>query len=180
MENILNASAPSKGVGLKRTIYFGLVADIETWPELTSPATTYEDLATLNSVVVMKSTKQMYSFEATVRKSSFNTMSAGQRGAKSAKNRLEIVQVVTSPALVGFLAKHQNDEMFFIINDLAGQARFIGDEDLPATCEEYELPSGADNGDEVDCKIVFEAVGAISQYYGTLALPLAIPLTPAL
>ena len=179
IENVVKASGSKKGAGIKRRIYFGLVDQVETWPTENASPSTYEELATLTAAVAMSSGNQMYYFDATIRKSSLQSMSAGGRGSKVAKNKLEIIRAAMTAAVVGFIMQHKNDEMFFIVNDLEGQPIFIGEEDLPAMVEEFELGTGGDVDDEVDCKIIFEHAGRLPAFYGTVASPLAIPLTPA-
>ncbi|MFT7239214.1 MAG: hypothetical protein ACI93L_003314 [Cyclobacteriaceae bacterium] len=179
LENVTKGSGSTKGAGLKRRIYFGLVDEVETWPTENASPSTLEEVGTLSAAVAMSTGNQMYYFDATIRKSSLTSTSAGQRGSKSALNKLEIVRAAITANVIGFIKQHMNDEMFFIVNDLSGQPRFIGEEDLPAMLEEFEIPSGADVSDEVDCKITFEHAGTISLMYGTEAVPLTIPLTPA-
>ena len=179
MENVVKQSGSRKGSGIKRRIYFGLVDNVETWPTENASPSTYEELGSLAAAVEMKTGEQMWYFDATIRKSSLQTMSAGARGSKVSKNRLTIIRAAITGSVLGFIRQHMNDEMFFIVNDLEGQPRFVGEEDLPAMLEEFDFPSGADVDDEVDCSITFEQVGRPALMYGTADTPLAIPTTPA-
>lgn len=179
IEDVLKPSGTENGAGLKRTIYFGLADQVETWPTLPSSPSNYEDLVTHDAAVAMQIGEQMYSFYATIRKSSLETLSAGSRGSLTAINRLKIVRAEISAAVVGFIKQHKNDEMIFIVEDLNGKPRFLGTEDLPAMFEEFNIPTGGDVTDEHDVSITIESVGPEATFYGTAASPLAIPLTPA-
>jgi len=179
IEDVLKPSGTENGAGLKRTIYFGLAASVATWPTLASSPSTYEDVMVHDAAIAMESGEQMYSFYATIRKSSLESLSAGERGSKTAINRLQIMRAEISPSVLGFIEQHKNDEMVFIVEDLNGNPRILGTEDLPAMFEEFSIPTGADVSDEKDVKITIESVGPIAKFYGTAASPLAIPLTPA-
>lgn len=179
IEDVLKPSGTENGSGLKRTIYFALADDVLTWPTLEASPATYEDLVTHIAAIAMKTGKKFWKFLASVRKSSLETLSAGERGSKVAINRLNIVRAEISPAVVGFIEQHKNDELVVIVEDLNGNPRILGTEDLPVTLEEFSVPTGADVSDEKDVKITFESVGPMAKFYGTAASPLAVPLTEA-
>ena len=165
--------------GIKRTISFGLYDDVKTWPTVKSSPTTYEDLGTLVTAVVMNTGTRMYEIQATLRKSSFGSKSGGARGSLVGITRLEIVRATMTPAVVGFIDQHKGEEMFFIVEDNEDRVIFVGEEDRPCEMVEFDLPLGADLTDEVDCKIVLEQVGPTPKFYGTASAPLTIPLTNA-
>ncbi len=175
MEDVLNTTGGNNDAGLKRTIYFALAADVETWPTLPGSPATYEDLVLHDGAFAMKTGKQFFSFEAQVRKSGLDTESAGERGSKSAVNRLEVMRSNISASVVGFLETHKNDEMVFIVEELNGDLRVIGDDDLPATIEDFKITGGKDVSDERSVSFTAESVGRVARYYTGQA----IPLTPA-
>jgi len=172
---LLNNNAQDNMAGVKRTLYFALAADVDTWPAITSPATTYEELVTYTSGFTMSSTKQFFKFQATVRKSSLNFESAGERGSKSSVNRLEVMRATLDKKIFGFLEAHKNDEMIWIVEDLNGDVRVLGEEDLPAMMEEFSGGTGADVADAKEVRFVIESVGNLPKFYNDQT----IPLTPA-
>jgi hypothetical protein len=173
--NLLNDNAATNQAGLMRTIYFALAADVATWAGFPAAPATYADLVTHDSAFVMASTKQFFSFEATVRKSGLSFEAAGERGSKSSINRLEIIKASLSASMLGFLEAHQNDEMVFICKDLDGEMRVLGTETLPAMIESYSGATGADVTDGKETQIVIESVGKIATIYTSQT----VPLTPA-
>jgi len=179
IENVLKGSGGNNGAGIKRTIYFGLSDDVLTWPALEASPTTYDELTTHTAAIAMKTGKQMFSFYATIRKSSLESLAAGERGSKTSINRLIIVRSEVDASVFGFLEQHKNDEMVFIVEDLNGNLQVMGTEDLPAMIEDYSVNSGADVSDVKDLSITIESVGPLAKFYGTVAAPLAVPLTPA-
>jgi hypothetical protein len=178
LEDVVKDSGGDNGAGLKRTIYFALIADVLTWPTFGASAT-YADLATFTTAFAMVSTKRFWSFVADVRRNSLESISAGERGSLSSINKLEIVRAKFNASVAGFLRQHKNDDMVFICEDLNGQLRVLGSNDLPAELVNFTIPSGAEVSDDKNTKITVEAVGEIAPHYGTIAVPLAIPLTPA-
>jgi len=179
MEDILKESAQSEGAGLKRTIYFGLAQDVDVWPTLASNPTTYEAIMTHTAAFEMKTGKKFFKLEATVRKNSLESLSAGERGSLSAINRLVVMRSGVSVDVAGFIQRHKNDEMVFICNDLDGIPRVLGTSDLPAQMIEFKEGSGTDVSDEKSISFTVESVGPIAKWYGTKASPLAVPLTEA-
>ncbi len=179
MENVLKESGQTEGAGLKRTVYFALAEDVLTWPTLEATPATYEEVMTHLAAFAMKTGKQFFSFEATVRKSSLESLSAGERGSLSAINRLMVMRSGVSATVAGFIQFHKNDEMVFICNDLDGVPRVLGTKDLPAQITEFKEGSGADVSDEKSISFTVESVGPLAKWYGTKASPLSVPLTPA-
>jgi len=123
--DLLNTTGGSNKAGIKRTLYFALAADVLTWPTLPAAPATYQDLVEYEADFAMQSTKKFQKFEATVRKSSLMFESAGERGSKSAVNRIEVLRARIDSAILGFLKEHMNDEMVWIVEDLEADVNHI-------------------------------------------------------
>jgi hypothetical protein len=175
IESVLNTTGGNNDAGLKRTVYFALASDVLTWPTKEAAPTTYEDLVLATGAFAMKSTKRFWEFEADVRKNKITSESAGERGSKSAINKLEVVRSRISASVLGFLEQHKNDELVFIVEELNGELRVLGAEDLPATIESFTINGGADVSDDRNVSFTAEAVGRLPMVYTGQT----IPLTPA-
>ncbi len=175
INNISRSSGTDNKAGISRTIYFALAEDVATWPTLPASPTTYQDLVKHDGAFAMKTGKQFWSFKATVRRSSLKFESAGERGSKSAVNRLEVIRATMDDDIFGFFESHKNDELVLIVEDLDDNLRVLGTEVLPAMIEEFSGDSGADVSDDKHCKFIAESVGDIARVYTDQV----VPLTPA-
>jgi len=181
LESLQNQSGGNNDAGLKRTFYIGLHNQVATWPTKAVAPATYAAVVTNDAAVAMTSGNQMYELELTVDKgSSLVTTSQGSKGSLSAKNDLKGVQAKVSASMAGWLEHHKNDELIGITSDLDGQLRFHGAEDLPLMMESFEIQGGGQVGEDRMVTFTLASVGRISSFYGTVAAPLAIPLTPAI
>ena len=175
ISNITRSSGTDNKAGISRTIYFALAEDVQTWPTLPSGPATYQDLVKNDGAFAMKTGKQFWKFEATVRRSKLTFESAGERGSKSVINRLEVIRATMDDDIFGFFESHKNDDLIFIVKDHEDNLRVLGTEDLPAKIEEFSGDSGADVSDDKHCKFIVESVGDIARVYTGQT----IPLTPA-
>lgn len=181
LEDVKNPLGGNNDAGLKRTFYFGLAADVETWPTTAAIPATYAEKIELSSEVVMKSTKQMFALEVTVNKdNALDSESAGEMGSLSAKNMLRGLSARVTSSMLGWLEEHKNDELFFIVEENTDQLLFVGDEAVPAMFENFNVTRGGKVEDPKQITFSIVNFGRLSKYYGTVAAPLAIPLTPAL
>lgn len=180
IEDVSNPLGGNNDAGLKRTYYFGLAADVETWPSGEAAPATYAEKTVLTSEVVMKSTKQMWKLEVTVNKdNALDSESAGAVGSLSAKNMLRGLSARVTPELCGWLEEHKNDELFFIVEENTDQLLFFGEENVPAMFEEFKVQRGGKVEDEKQITFSLANYGRLPKFYGSVATPLAIPLTPA-
>jgi len=175
LEDLLNPTQRKNYSGMKRTFYVALASDVLTWPTLVTPEVNWEDLVTCTSAFVMKSTKRFWRFEAMVRKNKITFTLAGQRGAKSFVNRVQLKRTDIGDELMGWLTAYMNQPIVLIAETLDGKLRVIGSEALPAFIEEAEGDSGEDVSDDKETMIIIESVGDVAPFYTGLA----VPLTPA-
>ena len=180
IEDAQNQIGGDNDAGLKRTYYFGLAADVLTWPSGVDPATTYAEKMELTSEVVMKTGKQMFRAEMTVNSDNgLTSESAGSIGSLSAKNMLRGKNARINSAMCGWLEEHKNDELFFIVEGNNDQLFFFGAENVPAMFESFNVDHGGKVDDEKNLSFVLNNYGRLPKLYGKVATPLAIPLTPA-
>lgn len=180
LEDVENESGGNNDGGLKQNYYFGLASDVLTWPGETAAPATYAENVEQTSEVVMKTGKRMWYIQMTIeRPNGLKSESAGSVGSLSAINTLRGQKAKINSSSVGWLEEHKNDDLFLIVEGINGQQRFIGSKDLPAKFRKF-IVDGAETVDG-DVMLDFEiaSLGRIAKFYGTVAAPLAIPLTPA-
>jgi hypothetical protein len=180
LQSVETVSGGDNDAGLKRKFYFALHKDVLTWPSLAATPTTYAEKTTYTTPFVMKSTKRFWEIDLTTNKDNgLDSESAGSVGSLSSINKLRGLSARISPAIVGWIEEHKNDELVFIVEELDGQLKVVGDEGLPAMFESFMVQGGGKVGDDKQATFAITGPGRIAKYYGTVAVPLAIPLTPA-
>lgn len=163
--------------GIPQKVYFGLHADVETWP--TKPlgtATSFEENAQLTGELVMKTGKKLFQLYLTDDTGEFSIESVGEADAKSFVEHLTIFHPGLQKSILGFINTVKNDNLVFIVEDAEGQLYLMGDASRPAVYA--GAPDGGGTGKESSARKGMSMeftykTGNVHVYTG------AIPLTPA-
>lgn len=173
-QDVLNPTGGDNDAGLKRTVYFCLLSEIDTFPAVAASPTTYAQRVTISDDIEFVSGSCFRKLELTIRKSSLDNDAAGERHSKSSVNFAELYRARIDETMLGWLEEHKNDDMVFVIPQLDGKNRLLGSADLPATIENWEVRGGKDVSDPKGVMFRVESVGRIAPFYTG-----AISLTPA-
>jgi mannose-6-phosphate isomerase-like protein (cupin superfamily) len=180
IEEVNNALGGNNDAGLKRNYYFGLAADVAVWPTQEAAPATYAEKTTQTAAVEMATGKRMWPVQMTVNSDNgLKSESAGSVGSLSAKNSLRGKNARINAEMCGWLEEHKNDELFFIVEGNNGQLMFFGSENVPAMFASFNVDHGGKVDDEKMISFELDNFGRLPMFYGTIAAPLAIPLTPA-
>lgn len=164
--------------GLRITVYFGLVDDVLTWPQLAdqeSASQSIDGLASLTGNVIMKTGKCMFSLYGTPHTIELKSTLVGEKDAQSHKHELIFSHPGLGSKITGFCAGTNNENLFFIVQRHNGTMYMMGYEGMPATKSADESGTGAKVEDGAKANLTFEAYGPTPApiYTGT------VPLTPA-
>jgi len=163
--------------GIQQVVYFGLHADVETWPTKPDAAATLEANAVLTGDLVMKTGKCMFKMYITDDTGEFKIEPVGEVDGKSYVEHLSFFHPGLQTSILGFMNSVKNENMIFIPTDTDGQMYLMGDELRPAIY--VGSPDGAGTGKEtaarkgISMEFVYKTNAALV-YTGV------IPLTPAL
>jgi hypothetical protein len=177
LEDVIGNQGGDNDAGLKRTIAVCRYDDIDlsAWPALAAGGM-YADKVTYDAAFAHIVGKKFWKFTVTVDKGSkLDSESAGSKGSLSAINNLTMVRVKIDATGAGWLEQHKNDELLFIVEELSGELRVVGDKDLPAMIKEFKLEGGGQVGDDKMLTMTVEAPGRIAKWYTGQA----ISYTPA-
>lgn len=163
--------------GIAQTIYFGLHADVLTWP--TKPTQAVEDLEALGALtgdIAMKPGKRMFEMYITDDTGELQMETVGEKDGKSFVMHLRLFHPGLLQKILGFRNATKNENMVFIVPDNNGQYFVMGDALRPATLESDG--DGAGTGKETAAR---RGVGMEFTYKTSniCAYTGAIPLTPA-
>lgn len=118
--------------GLPQKIYFGLHADVATWPtKPTAPANIGEQ-AVLVGDLQMKSGKKMFEMYITDDTGEFKIEPVGEVDGKSFVERLSFFHPGLSSKILGFMNAAKNENLVFIVPDNNGNHYLMGDALRPA------------------------------------------------
>lgn len=163
--------------GIAQTIYFGLHADVLTWP--TKPTQAVDDLEALGVLtgdIAMKPGKRMFEMYITDDTGELQMETVGEKDGKSFVMHLRLFHPGLLQKILGFRNATKNENMVFVVPDNNGQYFVMGDALRPATLESDG--DGAGTGKEtasrrgVGMEFTYKTSN-ICAYTGT------IPLTPA-
>lgn len=121
--------------GLTQKVYFGLWADVATWPTVPATPATLEEASALTGSVLMKSGKRMFEMYITDDTGEFAIELVGEKDGKSFVKRLRFSHPGLQKKILGFLNSVKNENMVFIAEDNDGQKYLMGDSSRPATLE---------------------------------------------
>jgi hypothetical protein len=180
IESLSTPTGGNNDAGLKRTYFFGLAADVLTDATFAGSPTTYAAKVTNDATLAMKTGKRMWELQVTIEKdNALDSESQGEFGSLSAKNVIRGVQARVTADMAGWIEEHKNDELIFIVQELSGQLRKVGTLDLPAMIESFKITGGGKVSDAKNVSFNIFNVGRVASFFGTVATPLAVPLTPA-
>ena len=164
--------------GLRVTLYFGLIDDVETWPTMAdqeSGTQSIDGLASLTGNVVMKAGKKMFSMYGTPQTIELKSTVVGEIDSQSHKHSLNVSMPGLGSKLIGFLGATNNENLFFIVQRHNGTMYMMGYEGMPATKVSDESGTGAKVEDGAKAVVSFEAYGPTPApiYTGTVPLTVA-------
>lgn len=174
----VNKASRNNMGGLRVTLYFGLVDDVETWPTMAdqeSGTQSIDGLATLTGNVVMKTGKRMFALYGTPHTIDLKSVLVGEIDSQSHKHSLTVSMPGLGSKIIGFCGGTNNENLFFIVQRHNGTMYMMGYEGMPATKTADESGSGAKVEDGAKAVLTFEAYGPTPApiYTGTIPLTVA-------
>jgi hypothetical protein len=158
--------------GLAMKFYFGLHADVESFPtEPTSPAT-LAAAAALTGDITMKAGKRMFEFSTTEDTAKLDFNPIGEEGGKGVEIALTIHAPGLSSKLLGFMNATRNEDLVLIVEDNEGQKYLMGNELRSAKLKSADgAGTGAVKEGKRGIPMVFSFyTGAVYIYTGSIPL----------
>lgn len=163
--------------GIAQTVYFGLHADVQTWPvKPTVAAADLETLGELTGDLIMKEGKRMFPLYITDDTGEFKIEPVGEKDGKSFVEHLTLFHPGLLKKILGFINATKNENMVFVVPDNNGQLFLMGDALRPATLESGGDGMGTGKTTADRRGIGMEFTYKTSNVY---AYKGSIPLTPA-
>ena len=166
--------------GIAMKVYFGLYADVLTWPTKPVNALTLEALGKLTGNISMKTGKRLFEMYVTDDSSEFKIEPVGELDGKSYSMHLTVFNPGLKAKLLGFMNAVKNENLVFIVSDNNNQMFLMGDALRAATYA--GAPDGAGTGKEtasrrgISMEFVFKT-NNVYEYTGTIPLTIAVPLS---
>jgi hypothetical protein len=130
--------------GISQLIYYGLYADVETFPTQPVSPTTLAEAATLTGDLVMKSGKRLWEMYLTDDTGEYKMELVGEVDGHSYVNHLSLFHPGLQDKILGFMRAAKNENLVFIVVDSDGQKYVMGDALRPAVLA--GSPDGAGTG----------------------------------
>ena len=121
--------------GISQTVYFGLWADVETFPSKPDNPADIEAAGKLTNDIVMKAGKSMFSMYITDDTGELEIEPVGEKDGKSFVMHLRFFTPGLRDKILGFMNATKNENLVFIVPDNNGQKFLMGDALRPATFE---------------------------------------------
>ncbi len=174
--DLLKNSGGDGYAGLSINTYLALVDEILSFPDLPASPANYAESVTIESPddITFLTGGYFRVFQSQVQKSSLDGSLIGEAGSLAGKNTLNLHHPRISPAVVGWIKEHKNDDFIIVQETANGDFRLLGTPKLPAVIKSGDLPGGIVIEDEKATKLMFEAVGEVGVFYNGL-----ISQTPA-
>lgn len=162
--------------GIAMHVFFGLHADVLTWPTKPTNAATLEAFGKLTGDVEMKAGKCLFEMYVTDDAGEFKIEPVGELDGKSYVMHLTIFNPGLKAKLLGFLNAIKNENLVFIVPDNNGQMFLMGDAQRAAIYA--GAPDSAGTGKETSARrgMSMEFIFKCNNVYEYLG---AVPLTPA-
>ena len=112
--------------GLANRIYFGLWADVATWPTEPTNPLTVDLLGTLTGDLLMKAGKRMFELYTTEDAAKLDINVIGEEAGKGYEMLLHIFSPGLDKKLLGFMNATKNEDLVLIAQDSAGQNYLLG------------------------------------------------------
>ncbi len=144
--------------GLRSVGYYGFIADASVIPDVPADPATLDAVSVITSNIVMKSGKYMNAMYGTLEKLNLKGEQQGERDGHSVRNTLLWIIPNHNKENLGAARYFPKRRMFFIVRDMEGRYRLVGNMYLPA-----EVKATDDTGTAVgDLKHVAYEIIAIS------------------
>lgn len=162
--------------GIAQFIYFGLHADVATWPTKPDNPADTEAAGKLTDDIVMKPGKRLFEFYLTDDTGEIEFETVGEKDGKSFVIHLRAFHPGLQDKILGFINAVKNENMVFIVPDNNGLKFIMGDATRPATFEgsDENQGTGKETAARRGMSIHFTYKSAnLYEYVGN------VPLTPA-
>ena len=113
--------------GVAQLVYFGLHADVATWPTPPSGPADLEAAASLVGSIAMSAGKKMFKLYSTDEAVSLQINPAGETESKFFEVVLNIFHPGLQNKILGFMNATKNANMIFIVKDNHGKMFLLGD-----------------------------------------------------
>lgn len=133
-EDIVGTAGQDNTAGIQQNIYlvdFNDVATHPTFPKIDG-ATTFSQLATVSTDLVLKAGKKAMMLQCTLEKGSATSDSQGEMDGMSFKNGLKFQIPGNKANADGFVRWAKNGSFYLLYFELDGQARILGHPGYPA------------------------------------------------
>ncbi|UZR95943.1 hypothetical protein [Chondrinema litorale] len=154
--------------------YYAHYHDILTFPVVPAAPTDYADKVTITDPFVMKTGKRFWQIQSTLEMSGLESSGQGARDGKSAQNVVTLQHPGTPKNMVAWIEENKNNDLVLIIVHIDGTMRVIGSPGLPASIEEFNIPSGLAVADSRHVNATIRSIGRVAPFYENV-----IPLTEA-
>ncbi|MDD4847610.1 MAG: hypothetical protein PHR53_02450 [Bacteroidales bacterium] len=149
-----------------KTIYYALKDDAATIPSLKTTRTTFEDFATLDGSIVMKTGKRFFKFHSEKDMGELTYKTQGTSGCKSLLANLETFHPGLRKKLLGFVDALMNQELLIIVKLNNGELHLLGDADRGAEfADDINLTSGKAVSDQNGATLNFVYATPAAQIY---------------
>lgn len=161
--------------GLKPVGYYGFTDEATTIPELPASPATMNVAGIITANIVMKTGKTMYPMYGTLEKLNLKGEAVGERDSRVKNRTLTWKYPDTNEESIGFDIGTNNRNMFFVVTDMNGRKRMMGNKSIPA-----EIKASDDSGTTRDSEkgYTFEisdfGIGAAPIYQGEIPVDSAL------
>jgi hypothetical protein len=146
-ENITKNLHNGENMGsIQQKLYFGLHADVATWPTKPSSPADLSANGALTGDLVMENGKSLFELYLTDDTGEFTIEPVGEVDGKSFVMHLKFFHPTLQKKILGFMNAVKNENMVFVVPDSEGQKYLMGDAMRPAVFQ--GSPDGAGTGKE--------------------------------
>lgn len=134
LEDIVGTAGDDNTAGIQQNIYLVDFNDVETHPTFpkTEGATTFAQLATVDTDLVLKPTKKAMRLQCTLEKGAATSDSQGEMDGMSFKNGLKFQIPGNKATSDGFARWAKNGSFYLLYFELDGAPRILGHPGYPA------------------------------------------------
>ncbi|AMJ65037.1 hypothetical protein [Hymenobacter sp. PAMC 26628] len=136
-QNLTHIAGSDNTPGIQQEIFYAPLEDIQTLPlpdkdDSASTTGTFADLVTITSDIVMKPGKQFRSIYVTLEEGELKHEAQGETDSMSYKNHLEFAHPGSKAEVLGFAQWVKNNNIVFLVPEVDGQVRLLGNRAYPA------------------------------------------------
>jgi hypothetical protein len=134
LEDLFGTAGQDNTAGIQQNIYLVDFADVETHPTFPKieGATSFEELATVDTDLVLKLTKKAMLIQGTLEKGAATSDSQGEMDGMSYKNALKFQIPGNKAKSDGFARWAKNGSFYLLYFELDGAPRILGHPGYPA------------------------------------------------